>query len=332
VRERRQILWLVGLVVAVVAAFVLSAVIKTIVIAIATSYVLLPLHRWISRRGLKPYWSAITATLIGLLATLLVATPIGFVLYFRREIIAQTLQTLNGKLTLTVVNDQPIVLDLTAIREAIVPSLSGIAVSIAESISALSAKFIVFAFVVFALLYYYQSMRALVFGPVPAAYHGIAEQVHERIREVLLGHYVLVLAGGAVTYVFGLALFVGLNYQIPYFLALVGAVLWILPFISAAPLVLALTITHALSGELTMAVTIGVLGAVFLVAAPNAAVELVRDRLGNPARLDQTLYFVGFVGGGLTIGLVGLVVGPLVLAVLTTLVGEFSEQASEPVS
>lgn len=330
VRERRRVLWLIGLVVTAVAAFVLSAVIRTVFLAIATGYVLLPVHRWLGRRGLNPYWSAIAATMLGLVTTLLIVLPIGFVLYVRRDVIVTTLQSMSGELTLFFINEQPVVLDIGGIREAILPSLSRVAVTIASSLSTLSAKFIVFAFVVFALLYYHRSLRTLAFGPVPPTYQGVADRVHERIREILFGHYVLVLVGGAVTYIFGLVVFVSLGYQIPYFLALVGAILWILPYISAAPLVLALTALHAFSDELGMAITIGVLGSLFLVLAPNVVVRVARKRLGAPSRLNQTLYFVGFVGGGLTIGLVGFVAGPLALAVLTTLIGAIAEGQTTP--
>jgi predicted PurR-regulated permease PerM len=200
-------------------------------------------------------------------------------------------------------------------------------VSLGRQLSVLSAKLIVFAFVVFALLFYHRRLRALVFGPVPAEYHEIIETAHERVRGVLYGHYVLVLVGAAVTYVLGLGLFVGLDYQIPFALALVAAVMWILPFISASPLVLAMTGYHALSGELGMAVAVGVLGAIFLIAVPNALTFLVWQRLGRPERLSSSLYFVGFVGGGLSFGLVGLVAGPLALGILSSLMGLLAEGA-----
>ena len=317
--ERRQLLWVVGLLVTVVAAFVLSAVIKTVIVAIAASYVLLPAHRWIIRRGLKPYWSAMVATVVGVVGTLSIALPIGFVLYVRREVIVDFLQRLSGEVTLLVVSEQPVVLDVGGIRESIVPELSELAVSFAQSLSTVSAKFVVFAFVVFAVLYYHENLSGMAFGPVPSEYHGAIERVHHRVRGVLFGHYVLALVGAGVTYALGLVVFIGLGYEIPFFLALVGAVLWILPYVSAAPLVFLLTITHVLSGELMMAVTIGVVGAIVLVAAPRVIVQATKRRLGEPLGLDHVMYFVGFVGGGLTIGIVGVVLGPLALAVLTGL-------------
>lgn len=327
-RERRRLLWGVGLTVAAAATFVLSAVIETVLVAIATSYVLLPVHRWFLRRGIRHYWSAIVTTVLGIAVALLTAVPFGFVLYIRREAIIETLQRLDGELTLVVISNQPVVLDLGRLRETFVPELSAIAVSIAQSLSTVAAKFVVFAFVVFAILYYHENLRRLAFGPVPPGYHEVIDRVHARVEEVLFGHYALVFVGGAITYVLGLVVFIGLGYRIPFFLALAGAVLWILPYVNAAPLVFALTVSHVYSGELVMALIVGVLGAVVLVATPGLLVQSVRQRFDNPSRLDHALYLVGFVGGGLTIGLVGFVLGPLALAIVTTLVDALADTSA----
>jgi predicted PurR-regulated permease PerM len=53
----------------------------------------------------------------------------------------------------------------------------------------------------------------------------------------------------------------------------------------------------------------------------------VWQRLGRPERLSSSLYFVGFVGGGLSFGLVGLVAGPLALGILSSLMGLLAEGA-----
>jgi predicted PurR-regulated permease PerM len=317
----------VALVVAVIAAFVLSRVIATISIAIAASYMLLPAHKWTSRHGVPSYWSAILATLAGVIGSLLLLFPFVFVLYVRRGALLDGIEALDTSIPLSV-GGETVVVTLTPIQEALTPSVSRVAVLAAQSASVYSAKFVVYAFVVFALLYYHTRLRSLVFGPVPAAYHDVIDRIHTRIREVLFGHYVLVLVGGVVTYVTGLAVFLLLGYQLPFVLALTGAALWVLPFISAAPMVLGLAAFHFLNGEPVMFAAVSVLGAVFLVAVPNLVVDAVRFRLGDPKRLSQTLYFVGFVGGGLTIGLVGFIIGPLVLTIVVSLSGLLAEYAS----
>lgn len=316
--QRRTVLVGLALAIGAVAAFVLSRVIATIAIGVAASYMLLPAHKWTIRHGVPPYWSAILATLAGVVVSLVLLVPFGFVFYVRRAALLNGIEALDTSIPVSI-GSETIAIDLTPIQEALVPSVSSIAVTVAQRASVFSAKFVVYAFVVFALLYYHTRLRSLVFEPVPGAYHSIIDRIHTRIREVLFGHYVLVLVGGVVTYVTGLGVFLLLNYQLPFVLALIGAVLWVLPFISATPLVLGLAGFHLLNGELVMFITIAALGAVFLIALPNLIVDVVRFRLGDPKRLSQTLYFVGFVGGGLTLGAVGIIVGPLILTVVVAL-------------
>ncbi len=328
--ERRTVLVGTGLVVAAIAAFVLSHVIGTIAIAIAASYVLLPLHKWFNRHGVPAYWSAILTTLAGVVVSLVLLLPFAFVLYVRRRALVQAIDALDASVPIEV-GETSYVISLAPVQEALTPNVSQFAVELGQRLSVLSAKFIVYAFVVFALLYYHSKLRSLVFGPVPPTYHFIIDEIHTRLREVIFGHYVLVLVGGAVTYTTGLGVFFLLGYNLPFALALVGAVLWILPFVSAAPLVFGLAVWHLLNGELLMMLLITALGAIFLVAIPNLFVDAVRFRFGDPERLSQTMYFVGFVGGGLTIGLVGFIVGPLLLTILVTLVGLLAKaSATEP--
>ena len=325
--ERRTVLVGLGLAIAVIAAFVLSRVIATIVVAIAASYMLLPLHKWMSRHGIPSYWSAILATLAGVVVSLALLTPFIFVLYVRRQELLDSISALDTTIPVTL-GSQTVTVNLTPIQESLTPSVSRAAVLVAQKASVYSMKFVVYGFVVFALLYYHTRLRSLVFGPVPATYHDVIDRIHIRIREVLFGHYVLVLVGGIVTYATGLGVFLVLDYQLPFVFALLGAVLWVLPFISAAPLVFGLAVFHVLNGEYVMFVAISTLGAIFLVALPNLIVDAVRFRFDDPERLSQTLYFVGFVGGGLTVGLVGFIVGPLVLTVVAALSGLLAEYGS----
>lgn len=320
-----------GLVTAAAAAFVLSAVVATIAVAIAASYMLLPTHKWMIRHGIPSYWSAILATLAGVAASLGLLVPFVFVLYVRRQALIDGIAALDTTIPVSV-GGETVRVSLTPVQEAVTPNVSRLAVLVGQKLSTLSAKFVVYGFVVFALLYYHDKLRALIFGPVPAGYHYVVDRVHTRIREVLFGHYVLVIVGGVVTYVTGLGVFLLLDYPLPFVLALLGAVLWVLPFVSAAPLVFGLAVVHFLGGEFVMLISITALGSIFLVAIPNLAVDAVRFRLGDPERLSQTLYFVGFVGGGLTVGFVGFVLGPVMLTVLVTLIGVLAEvSGSKPV-
>lgn len=318
------------LLIGAVAALVLYAVIWTVALAIATSYVLVPVHRWFLRRGLTDYWSAIVSSIVAVVVSLVLFAPVGFVLYVRREALVSSLQALSGEVTLFEVSGQPVVFNNSVIQEAVVPNLSSIAVTIAGRLANLTAKFTVFVFVVFGLLYYQDRLAGLVYRPVPPTYHDVVAAVHKRISDVLFGHYLLALLGGAVTYLLGLVLFAVFGYQFPYSLALLVAVFWILPVVNPGTVVFGLAIFHALTGDLVFALAVGASGAVVLSAVPRTVVFAASDWMGQPRRLSSPAYFVGFVGGWLTVGPVGIVVGPLLLAIMLTLRDLLAEDTDVP--
>lgn len=322
-QQRRNIL--VGLTLLSVgfAVAVLSRVIWTVVLGIAAAYVLLPLHKWLIHRGIPSYWSAMFSSLFVVVAALLIAAPIAVVLFLRRSETIEFVRSVPSEIEFTA-GDTLVTINLVAVQDRLTPGLTDVALSIATQISVLAAQFVVFAFVVFALLYYHERLGPLTYNSVPPVYHGIVDSLHRRVRGVLFGHYVLVLVGGAVTYIAGVAVFSVLGYSLPLVFSLAAATLWILPFVSPAPLVAGLGLYHILVGELVSAMLIGLFGVLFLVAVPRVIVAEGRYRLGHPQSISSSVYFIGFVGGFLTIGLVGIVVGPVALALLSELLNLLS--------
>lgn len=315
-RTRRWILVGITLVIAAAAAIILSSVLTTVLLAGAASYVLLPVHRRLLRYDLPTYWSAIATSLFAAGAALLVVLPIVYVVFVRRRELRSALEGINGEVTLFFVGETPVMFDLSSLRETLVPGFARIARFVGSRLPSLSAKIVVFAFVVFAVLYYHDRLGAFVYGLIPDDYRDLLDYTHARVHDVLFYHFVLAFLGGTVTFLFGLSVFGFLGIQFPATVALVGALFWVLPVVNAAVFVLLLSAFYLLGGAPGTAVVVGVLGAVFLVAAPGFVVVYSKDLLGNPRGLSAPAYFVGFVGGGLTIGPAGVVLGPLAVTVL----------------
>lgn len=75
-----------------------------------------------------------------------------------------------------------------------------------------------------------------------------------------------------------------------------------------------LAVGDFVTGNVSRAVLVAVLGSVLVGLAPDA---IVRPRLASrAAHLPTSLYFIGFTGGLLTLGAVGFIAGPLVVALL----------------
>ena len=88
-------------------------------------------------------------------------------------------------------------------------------------------------------------------------------------------------------------------------------------------LVAALAAGDVLLGETGRAIAVLALGLVVVSFVPDAVIRTqLADRTG---RISPGLYFVGFVGGILTLGAVGLIVGPLVVSLLLEVIDMLSE-------
>jgi predicted PurR-regulated permease PerM len=171
-----------------------------------------------------------------------------------------------------------------------------------------------FAFVVFGLLVGHRAVEDALMAAVPRPYHDVVGAFARRTRDTLYAIYVLQVATGAATFFFALPVFLGLGYGIPVTLAFIAGVLQFLPIVGPSVLLGALAVYHVAAGDLVAAVLVVVFGGVIVAWLPDI---LVRPQLARRAgHLPGTLYFIGFVGGLLTLGPVGIVAGPLAVALV----------------
>lgn len=109
-------------------------------------------------------------------------------------------------------------------------------------------------------------------------------------------------------------MFGALGYSGALTLAVVAGVLQFLPVVGPSVLVGALVVYQLLAGDAAAAALVGVAGAVFIGYLPDV---LIRARLARrSADMPSTLYFTAFTGGLLTLGPVGIIAGPLAVALL----------------
>jgi len=108
--------------------------------------------------------------------------------------------------------------------------------------------------------------------------------------------------------------FAALGFRSAFSLAVIAGVLQFLPIIGPSIVVIGLAAVEVSAGDLTGAVSVLVLGLVIVGFLPDA---VIRTRMATAtAGMPGTLYFVGFLGGVLSLGVVGVIAGPLVVALL----------------
>ncbi|MGB9986931.1 AI-2E family transporter [Salarchaeum japonicum] len=297
---------------ATLAGTVLFDVLGTVFFALTVTYLLAPLHRRLNDH--LPPWPAAAATTVAVTTGLLVALASIILLLARRaDDLVHLIREIPGEFTF-VVFDMPVVIDVSTLLAAAREAAGAIAVDAATALPTLGLKLTVFAFLVFALLIHHHSVERAVLAAIPDTYHDVAGALADRARATLYAIYVLQAATALGTFLIALPVFFALGYPAYATLALAAAVLQFLPIVGPSLVVLALAAYHLTTGDIPSAALVTVVAGVLVAWLPDV---LIRPRLAREtANLPGSLYFVGFTGGLLTLGPVGIIAGPLVAALL----------------
>ncbi|WP_265112500.1 AI-2E family transporter [Halosolutus halophilus] len=326
---RRYVLAGVVALLGLVTGVILLEVLGTILIALTVAYVLMPVHGWLVRRGLTEWTAAVAATLLGFVGVVAVFSPIAATLYFRIDEIIAVVDELPRELPITVL-DATYTIEAGQVQTLAIDNLSGAAVSFASALPVLAIKFALFVILLFALLLKGDAAGRAAVAPVPHGYRDVVYALAKRARETLYAIYVLQLASSVATLVVGYPVFFALGYDMAFSLALIAAILQFVPIIGPSLLVVPIAIYHVTAGELVAATLVGVFGLVLVGWLPDVA---VRPRLARrSAGLPGSLYFVGFTGGLFTLGPIGIVVGPLIVAVFVEAVDLLADEVNGEVT
>lgn len=321
-RNREYILAGLLVVLTALSALVLRAVLQTVVFAITVAYVAFPLKRWLARRRFSDrIASAITTVAVFVVVILVFAPPVAM-LYQRRGQLIDFLQTLPESVSVSVAGLQLLV-ETEPIVSGAIDSIRGLAVELAVAAPGVTLQLGLFALLLYGLLYKPAAIRDGVLGAVPQQYHDILTRLHGRTRRTLFSLYILQVATAFGTFVIALVLFLILGYQGALSLAAIAGILQFIPILGPSILVVGLTVSDLLVGNATRAVAVFSSGLFLIAFLPDA---VIRTKLsGTTGEIAPSLYFVGFVGGVLTIGPIGIIVGPLVVALLAEAVELLAE-------
>lgn len=312
-RSRHRVLAGLLVLTILLAALVLRGVMWTAFLGVTVAYVLLPAISWLEDRGLSKPVASVVATLGSTTALLSLFGVVGYLVYRRRAPLVDFLASLPESVTIDGFG-YIYVVETEMVMTNASEYLSAAAVDVAAALPTLTLKLTLFAFVVFGLLVSHESVEDALLAAVPDGYHDIVQAFATRTRDTLSAIYVLQVATGAATFLFALPVFYLLGYDIPVTLSFVSGVLQFVPIVGPSILLGALAIYHVVVGNVVAAVLVVVIGGVVIAWLPDI---LIRPQLAERAgRLPGTLYFIGFMGGLLTVGPIGIIAGPLAVALV----------------
>ncbi|GAB7014423.1 hypothetical protein JCM18549_26940 [Halolamina salina] len=310
---KTRLLVLALVVLTALSAVVLAEVLYTVVFAITVAYTLFPFRQAIVDRGYSRRTATTTVTGVAALALVGAVVPVAFVLYRRRSVLLDIARELPESIPI-VVGEFSYTIETTPLIAAVAAALRDAALSIASAATVLSLKGMLFAIVVYGLLARPGSVRSVAVGLAPADFYDVLERYHERVHATLVGIYVVQAATAAATSVVAYVVFALLGYDAALTLAVVAGVLQFVPVVGPSVVIVALAATDVVAGNVPRATTVLLVGLLVVGFLPDA---VVRPRLAAvTGDLPTTLYFVGFVGGVLTIGPLGFVLGPLAVGLL----------------
>jgi len=324
-RQRRYVLAGIVFALGVVTGGILLEVLGTILLALTVAYVLVPVQRWFVRRGLTEWTGALAATLVGFGVALAVSTPLVVVFSLRLEQVVNAVAALPRELSVSAFG-MTYAIETGAVQTAALEFVQGAATSFALALPVLAIKFALFVVLLFGLLLKGDAAGRAAIAPVPYEYRDVVYALARRARETLYAIYVLQVATSIATFAAAYPLFWGLGYEAALTLAIAAAVLQFVPIIGPSMLVIPIALYHVAVGDLVAAALLSTLGLVLIAWLPDVA---VRPRLARrSAGLPGSLYFVGFTGGLFTLGAIGVVVGPLLVAVFVEAVDLLADEVN----
>lgn len=324
-RRRRRVL--AGLLagVGVLAAAVLWDVVDIVFFAVTVAYVLYPLRRRLVDRGLSRRVASAAVTTAAFFAVLLLLAPIATTLFRRRGSIVELLNNLPDALPVELFGFT-VEIDIAALVDSANAAFRSLAISLAADAIFIVLQFAMFVLVLYGILLRPRAVGLAVFEIAPSEYHDIVRALHERVAGTLYALYVIQAATAVITFPIALAVFYFLGYPDVFVLAVIAAVLQFFPIVGPGMLAVGLAGYDVLIGMPTRALGVIVLGPLLVGLLPDI---IIRPRMASSrAKLPASLYFVGFVGGVLTVGIIGIIAGPLVVAMLVEIVDLLSERGS----
>ncbi|MFC6719682.1 AI-2E family transporter [Natrialbaceae archaeon GCM10025810] len=323
--NRRYVLAGVVLALGLVTGVILLEVLGTITLALTVAYVLLPVERWLVRRGLSEWTASASATCIGFMGAVAVFSPLFVALSLRLEEMTELVRGLPAELSVTAFGGT-ITVETDEVRTYAVDVIQDVGLSIAAELPVLAIKFTLFVLLLFAIMYKGDAAGRAAIAPVPIEYRDVVYALARRARETLYAIYVLQLATSVATLAVAYPLFWVLGYDAAFELAMIAGILQFIPILGPSMLIAPIAIYHVAVGDLVAGVLVAVLGFALIASLPDVA---VRPRLARrSANLPGSLYFVGFTGGLFTLGAIGVVVGPLVVAVFVEAVDLLADEVN----
>jgi predicted PurR-regulated permease PerM len=309
-------IWVIVVAIFVVAAVAFWPLVGVSVLAASLAVVLFPLQRRLTRR-MRPFFAAVLLTVVvGAALVFTAAVTIAIIVQnigYIQELVGTILTAATAPVADPFGGVLPI--DLAQVTDAIraeVGSFSSSLQAMAADIPMLSLEVVVFFLVLYLTLEQGEGTGTRLLQALPDQTRRLVGRLWTMAADVMYSIFVVDLQIAFVTFLVALPFFWFLGYGHILFFAVLSGVFQLVPFLGQTVILIVLGGYAIAIGDLRGLLLVLFVGYPVVAAIPDMVLRPVL--MGARTGIHPAVMFIGFFGGVTLLGFVGIVLGPLLLA------------------
>jgi predicted PurR-regulated permease PerM len=188
--------------------------------------------------------------------------------------------------------------------------------TITGNIPTIAFKLFIFFFSLFMLLLHGEELKARIMVRLPRSVRGYAEQLSPVTFDILYAIYIVQIAIAVLTFFISLPVFYLLGYGNILFYSFLAAFCELIPILGSSVAFLLIGAYSFSISDTRGVMILFVLGYLVVSCLPEIYIRPVL--VGRRVKIHPVIMFIGIIGGILTMGLAGFVLGPLIIVILMT--------------
>ena len=188
-------------------------------------------------------------------------------------------------------------------------------------------KMFVFFFTLFMLFLKGEELRIKIIGHVPGPFKKYVNRLSDATGDTLYAIYYVQVAIAVLTFFIAIPVFYLLGYGDIIFYSYFAAFCELIPIIGSSVAFILIGAYAQAIGDYRGVLILFFLGYLIVSLVPEIYVRPVL--IGRRVRIHPVIMFIGIIGGILTMGLAGFVLGPLIIVLLITSYRMYTEERKE---
>jgi predicted PurR-regulated permease PerM len=315
-----QFPFIIMVILTLVAIIFFWSIMDMILLGASLAIVLMPVHNYLSRY-VRPFFSTI-------LVTCSVIGACGILLYVTLSVFSANAAIFSGMFATisTWISSQatsPVVFGVPLNRSGFLSLLdTGDAIfldyrtTIISNLTIIVFKAFIFFFTLFVLLLHGEELRRRLLDRLPPALDPYVMRLSDVTGDTLYAIYVVQIAIAVLTFFISLPVFYLLGYGNIIFYSFLAAFCELVPVMGATVAFLLVGAYALALGDIRGVLIMFFLGYIIVSCCPEIFIRPVL--VGRRVRVNPVIMFIGIIGGLLTMGLAGFVLGPVIIVLLIT--------------